>query len=256
MQVISIAQATTAELVAFYNGFAETIGLKPVKKFADRATAEKRLVSFTDDLAGKNADFYELPAGYIPAPDEADERAVDSANLSTDPTTGADEAKEGSEAETGGEESKEEEAPEPVAPTVSHNAFATLVTAVEAANKAREESGEPLLKAVTGTKASNSEGVAASWVDADVRSARLERHEVVVTLDGKDVGHYKSTRDAFRANRLPDNKHIRFRLKLKEAHRDRNEGAIFEHNGKKYHFTLVVAPEPEAKPAKEKKAKK
>jgi hypothetical protein len=81
-------------------------------------------------------------------------------------------------------------------------------------------------------RSSNAAGVAKSWGDAAVKSARLARDGVNVTIDGKTTTH-KSTREAFREYRLPDSKHIRFRLKLKAS---KNE--MFEHEGLTYHFTI------------------
>jgi hypothetical protein len=49
MKTIDITTAKTAELVAFFNAHAE----KPVKKFADRATAEKRVAALIDELKAK-----------------------------------------------------------------------------------------------------------------------------------------------------------------------------------------------------------
>src|ERR1700741_2408257 len=69
MNVITIASAKTADLVKFYNDFAERIALTPVKKFADRATAEKRVADFVAKLAGADADFIDLAEGHIPAPE-------------------------------------------------------------------------------------------------------------------------------------------------------------------------------------------
>lgn len=49
MNTIDITTATTAELVAFWNEHAE----KPVKRFADRKTAERRVAALVAELAAK-----------------------------------------------------------------------------------------------------------------------------------------------------------------------------------------------------------
>lgn len=49
MKTIDITTATTAELVAFWNAHAE----KPVKRFADRKTAERRVAALIETLAPK-----------------------------------------------------------------------------------------------------------------------------------------------------------------------------------------------------------
>lgn len=46
-------KATTTELVARYNKAAATLGRKPVKKFADRKTAERRVAAIEAELAPK-----------------------------------------------------------------------------------------------------------------------------------------------------------------------------------------------------------
>jgi hypothetical protein len=81
-------------------------------------------------------------------------------------------------------------------------------------------------------RSSNAAGVSASWSDTSVKSARLTRDGVNVTVNGSTTTH-KSTREAFREYRLPDSKHIRFRLKLKAS-----KDELFEHEGLTYHFTI------------------
>ena len=108
-----------------------------------------------------------------------------------------------------------------------------------------EEWEEKMRKDLEGTKSddnepskrpaniqSNSASIAASWNDSGVKAARLTRNGVTVTVNGKTTDH-KSVRAAFSDYSLPDSKHIRFRLKLKEA-----KTAIFEHNGIQYLFNL------------------
>jgi hypothetical protein len=143
----------------------------------------------------------------------------------------------------GEEPNADDEDEEDIAPSArgasAFNALQATLSALSDKSKLEAENGVKPVTRTSSAKASNSDGVAASWVDADIRAARLTRDGVKVELDGKEVGTFKSTREAFRNLRLPDNKHIRFRLKLKEAHRDQGEGADFEHSGKKYHFTIV-----------------
>jgi hypothetical protein len=80
---------------------------------------------------------------------------------------------------------------------------------------------------------SNAEGIAASWADPTVRAERLNRQAVVVIT--KNGAHqHNSTKAAFEALGLPLSKHIRFRMKLKEA------GKLdFEHEGKTFTFTIA-----------------
>lgn len=57
-----------------------------------------------------------------------------------------------------------------------------------------------------------SAAVRKTWKEVNVRTTRLTRHEVVA-----DGVTYRSVREAFRALRLPDSKHIKFRGQLKNS---------------------------------------
>lgn len=67
--MINVSTATTAELVAFYNAHAN----KPVNKFADRKTAERRVneliagIKFSKPSAKKAAALADKPAAPAPA---------------------------------------------------------------------------------------------------------------------------------------------------------------------------------------------
>jgi hypothetical protein len=253
MSTINITEAKTADLVAFYNlNIVRFPDGTVIKKFADRKTAEKRVADLVEKIAAHFPE-EETPEGTIPNPDGATEGDVemDGSPLNLEPSDQpTDEERAAAEAleNEGGAPEEQEEDPEVAANRAakSHSAFNVLQTTLAALNEANEraksEGTKPVVKS-SSSKASNSDGVAASWVDSDIRAARLTRDGVEVNLDGNSVGIFKSTREAFRALRLPDNKHIRFRLKLKEAHRDQGEGATFEHNGKKYVFTIVQVAE-------------
>ncbi|CAG9249994.1 hypothetical protein [Paraburkholderia caribensis] len=83
-------------------------------------------------------------------------------------------------------------------------------------------------------KAMNAEGVAETWQKSWVRAARLTREGVAVTLPDGTERTYISVREAFRALRLPDTKHIRFRIVLK-VERDQ----VFTWAGREYRFRLI-----------------
>jgi hypothetical protein len=184
-----IQAATTSELVAFYNLHNAE---KPIKKFADRPTAEKRVLALVEAV--------EL------------EEAAKNVKAEVKPVIVRAQAQEQSK-------------------TVTKQ----LVDALEADEPKTKEKPDADEKKSTWTKgrASNAAGVAASWADPSVVAARLQRDGVAVTVDGVTTTH-KSTREAFRQYRLPDSKHIRFRLKLKEA-----GTAVFEQGGKKYTFAII-----------------
>ncbi|WP_250534380.1 hypothetical protein [Caballeronia sp. AZ10_KS36] len=96
----------------------------------------------------------------------------------------------------------------------------------------RTDFGLPALKL---PKLGNSAGVAKSWANEKVRAARIQKHGVRVTFDGQTTEH-RSVAEAFRALRLPFEKHIKFRLGLKAAGQ-----SVFESGGKMYAFALVQA---------------
>lgn len=82
-------------------------------------------------------------------------------------------------------------------------------------------------------RASNSDGISASWRDESIKKARTTRNKVQVEWKGgKEV--FRSAGAAFAALGLPDSKCIRFRLKLKASGME-----VFEHDGEKYTFEIV-----------------
>ena len=255
MNTIAISEATTAQLLAYFNKHVVMLtDGKEIKRFADRKSAEKRVADLGEKIAAHFPEL-ETPEGFIPNPDAAEtdtQESNDADGAATDDQTTNDAAPESNEevqpetvnlseanAESDGEESDEDEEGTTQSSAKSHNAFNMLQSTLQAINEKQGSEPKPAAKS-SGSKASNSDGVAASWADSEVREARLTRDGVKVELEGKEVGTFKSTREAFRALRLPDNKHIRFRLRLKEAHRISGGSETFEQNGKKYVFTIVA----------------
>ena len=224
-----VQAADTKVLVSFYN---EHNAEKPVKKFADRATAEKRVWALAESLLIEE----EAPKATAPVLPGAWVNKAKAAPV-------VEKAAEVLPAE--GEESGDEEEPEDDE-AANQNGIGALqfianqLTANRSAEADKKE-GKKVAKGDEGAKASplsksrasNAAGVAASWADPDVLAARLQRHGVSVKVDGATTEH-RSVREAFRAYRLPDSKHIRFRLALKASGKE-----TFEHGGKKYAFTLV-----------------
>jgi hypothetical protein len=272
MNTIAISEATTAQLLAYFNKHVVMLtDGKEIKRFADRKSAEKRVADLGEKIASHFPEL-ETPEGFIPNPDAAEtdtQESNDADGAATDDQTTNDAAPESNEevqpetvnlseapldnegyvidqektaevnAESDDEEEQEDEEGTTQSSAKSHNAFNMLQSTLQAINEKQGSEPKPAVKS-SGSKASNSDGVAASWADSEVREARLTRDGVKVELEGKEVGTFKSTREAFRALRLPDNKHIRFRLRLKEAHRISGGSETFEQNGKKYVFTIVA----------------
>lgn len=226
MKFIAISEVKNADLVKFWNANFEghNPDFRAIKKFSDSATAQKRVDALVGYLTFTNDDGETLnvPEGFMPAPEgyEGFDAPDDWIN----------------------EEVKQADVKKAV---IGANAFTALAQTVQAASDKAEASGDTFMgKRDADTKASNSDGVAASWLDGEVRTSRLKRDGVSVHSEGVHLGFFKSTYEAFRELRLPNNKHIRFRLKLKEAFRDKGEGATFDHNGKKFFFEIVPAEEP------------
>lgn len=234
---IRSADVKTADLVSFYN--ANVPEASAIKKFADRKTAVERCVKLAiqvglpefDEEAME--DMTEQQKAEAAAANEAVEKEI-----AEEKTAEAEnDAKNGAAiwAAAFGMTEKQKE--------IVNNGSGTKVISGKVANE--EEEDEPIK---TG-RASNSAGVAASWADPSVMAARLTRHGVAVEVndnpvfDLNNIGQqkeFKSTRDAFRFFRLPDSKHIRFRMRLKEVGHQ-----TFELNGKFYHFELREITKPE-----------
>lgn len=201
MQTLTeIREASTAALVAFYN--ANVPDEKQIKKFSDRPTAVARCLKIGVDK--------ELPEN------EEELRAEQEAAANPNPMF----------AQLGGGLTAKQKAA-----TSSLKASGQKIVSGKPVEEGEgsDDEDNPAIP----FRASNAAGVSASWGNSEVREARLTRDGVAVSMEGASETEHKSTRDAFRHYRLPDSKHIRFRLKLKA-----NGTETFEWNGKKYVFTL------------------
>jgi hypothetical protein len=206
----NINEVTTKELVAFYN--AHNVDA-PVAKFADRKTAERRVKALLESLA-------------IIATQGGD---VEDATAIVEPK------------EPAAKVHKTRKPREVVAQFVSPNADIpeekiTEAQALEELRLMREASAAKSTAKSSKTGLSLSAAIAASWVDPEVAAKRMTRNGVTVTVNGKSA-EFKSVRTAFAELKLPDAKHIRFRMLVKKEGR-----AIFEHNGQSYLFVLDAAP--------------
>jgi len=204
MQIIEIAQASGPQLLAFFNANASRVpDVKPVKKWSDMSAARRRTGLLVEKLASyidggkEGVDF--PPEGCVMFAEEGDDltEAVATEDYSTSTKVEALEVPEGDATE----EEEVEEA----------SAFGAMASGLNGIG----EKAPAATPTRTNSRASNSAGVARSWTDEKVRTARLTRDGVRVTHDGSSED-FKSTREAWNANRLPAGKHIRFRLKLKE----------------------------------------
>lgn len=89
--------------------------------------------------------------------------------------------------------------------------------------------------------ADRSAAIRRSWSVLATHNARSARHNVEVYQEGhkaETLQCYRSTLAAFNALKLPVGQHIRFRMALKADGKK-----VFEHEGTKYHFILVIVTE-------------
>lgn len=98
----------------------------------------------------------------------------------------------------------------------------------EAAAESGTDEEKAERKARAAARASNSVGVALSWRNPEVRTARLTRDGVKVTDSEGNSFEFKSVAEAFRTLRLPFEKHIKFRLALKASRKEVINGFTFE----------------------------
>lgn len=191
----------TADLVAFYNA---NSGSKPIKKFADRRTAETRVIALIESL---NA--LDEPSNESPIPDAKPREEV-SSDVKTHKARAVVKKAEPTQEELDAMSDEEYEA--------------FVKSGLNDSANCVVQNGTP------SRRRSNSEGIAKSWDNKEVAQKRLTRNGVMV----EGVGEFKSVRVAFAALGLPDSKHIRFRMKLKEAGR-----LNFEFGNKSYTFQII-----------------
>lgn len=191
----------TADLVAFYNA---NSGSKPIKKFADRRTAETRVIALIESL---NA--LDDPSNESPIPD-AKPREEMSSDVKTHKARAVVKKSEPTQEELDAMTDEEYEA--------------FVKSGLNDSANCVVQNGTP------SHRRSNSEGIAKSWDNKEVAQKRLTRNGVMV----EGVGEFKSVRVAFAALGLPDSKHIRFRMKLKEAGR-----LNFEFGNKSFTFQII-----------------
>lgn len=180
MNATAISAAKTAELVAFFNANCSIAGVKPVAKFADRKTAERRVT----ELVAK------LPK---PAKTEAANYVVGTCPKCGDSQNGIT---CGRVIEVGGHQKVINE----------HQAMCHVC-----GHEFDCETGKALRKrgAVNPGAAKQ---ISESWKDSGVAAARVTRHSVKV-----DGVAYTSARVAFIELGLPLGTHIKFRMALKAA---------------------------------------
>lgn len=127
--------------------------------------------------------------------------------------------------------------PAPVDPKPAASVFTALtqqaVRVAEYPFAKRDEEMTPNNGRLSGK--TNSEGVARTWNNGEVRAKRLVREGVQVTLPSGEVRLYTCVREAFESLRLDVKKHIKFRVRLKA----KRELAFEADSGASYLFKIV-----------------
>lgn len=197
---MNITTATTAELVAFYNAHSA----KPVKKFADRKTAERRVAAL---LPKTPAEEIIAAAQRAVAADNAHELRCPECGDTQNLTCGEVKLVRG----------------------MQHLVNEHIADCHMCGHEWNTETGRPVRKSAASPE--RSAAIAASWQDEKVAAARAARHAVeVVTPKGKKAVH-RSVKEAFMILALPLGQHIKFRGALKAAGKA-------DFNG--YKFTVVI----------------
>mgnify|MGYP001172836207 CR=1 FL=1 len=230
MKTINVETAATKDLVAFYNANAAHFGKKVVTKFADRATAELRVRQMVADL-------------------EAEETVKNkTAAVKTDERKGADRRHEPAKIVVPQAEKKSYDYAVDGCPTckATEDQTAAGLDGTKAGDERNfchhcgteywRDTGKIYKAPAVST--TRSKGISESWNNPEVAAKRAQRHNVKVVLDGKEVGIYRSTLDAFKKLNLPQSSHIKFRMALKaEGKKEYKSG------DKTYKFSLVEQKE-------------
>lgn len=198
-----VSKVSTAELLAFFN--ANTGGAQ-VKKFADRKTAERRVLALIDEM---------IADGDLPTQEETKvTKEVKSFSYEVDgcPSCGTkhDQAYAGEEG-TAAEERN-----------LCHHC----------GTEYWRETGE--IYNAPKKSATRSAAIAKSWENDTVASARAARDNVVV----EGFGTFRSVAAAFKKIGLPISRHIKFRLELKA-----NGAGTFTYGTDEYSFKVVKQEE-------------
>ena len=176
---------TTAALVDFYNMHVPAD--KRVKKFADRATAERRVNAILDAQEAERAASRSKPSGFEV------HGQMDCPHCGIDLCNGVSQHGD----DVNGK-------------PLRHDTYEFECMGCGGGF------GKTLRHAAKSTSRANA--IAATWNEISIAKARSQRTSVRV-YDGFDqiVAEYKSTAEAFRRLGLPMNKHIAFRMALKAA---------------------------------------
>lgn len=205
MNMINLTEAKTAELVAFYNENCSAINGNPVKKFADRKTAERRV--------GELMATMEVNKKVAPASKKAEVLDTDSdIDIECKQRYGMTHCPHCNTHLSNGVGHDEQEVNGNV---IRHNSrqFECLACG--------EEFG-PIVRKPKVVKPDLSTAIAKSWQDPAIKEKRCERHCVFMTDENGKTVEVRSVRQAFVDFSLPLKEHIKFRMELKAAGKIQN----------------------------------
>lgn len=204
---MNLTTATTAELIAFYNAHAA----KPVKRFSDRKTAERRCAEFVS--APEQQNFVKIAAQEIAAAarramaaDNAHELRCPECGDTDNLTTGEVKLLRG----------------------MQHVVNEHIADCHMCGHEWDTLTGKAVRKVAASPE--RSAAIAASWQDKKVAKARAARHAVEVVGPNRKSQQHRSVKEAFMVLALPLGQHIKFRGQLK-AHGEASFGG--------YKFKLV-----------------
>lgn len=200
--MINVKTATTAELVAFYN--ANVPADKQIKKFADRATAEKRVQPMADQLARESAaDDREIAAWNAgSATPEAPEHESNVSGFEIHGQTHCPSC--GIDLRNGVSMHGDDVNGKPL----RHDTHMFECMGCGAGFGALLKKAKP--------STSRRAGIAASWAVPEIAAARSERTGTIEVRQGKKlIGTYRSVAHAFTSLGMSLKGHIPFRMSLK-----------------------------------------
>lgn len=214
MNANQVPSAKTSELVAFYNHHSD----KPVSKFQDRATAERRVLALIASLPSE--------ADYSRHPDLS--RMIAPNPLAVRPAAEREATVARAHAK-----SRHPECPacgESIDQTYAGEEGTAAGERFFCHHCSTEYTSEGKIFKRPASSASRSEAIAATWQRPEVAASRTKRVAVKV----RGAGEFKSVPEAFRALRLPVSKVIPFRLEVQKTGE-----ATFEFGGKRYTFQVL-----------------
>lgn len=194
---MNVTTATTAELVAFYNAKSA----KPVKKFADRKTAERRVAALL--AADQQQNLVKVTAQEVAA---AARRAMAENKIHSDHRLTCPECGDTDNLTTGAVK---------LLRGMQHVVNEHIADCHMCGHEWNIETGKPVRKSAASPE--RSAAIAATWQDKKVAKARAVRHAVEVTTPKGKTASHRSVREAFMVLALPLGQHIKFRGQLKAA---------------------------------------